>query len=66
MAKTGRNKMKAWRKEAAYVNAKEGTSHNGRKMKVARKNMEMFMPKFASKLVQNMFKSAGIVKQEVP
>lgn len=66
MAKTGRNKMKAWRKEAEYVNAKEGTSHNGRKMKVARKNMEMFMPKFASKLVQDMFKSAGIVKHEVP
>lgn len=62
MAKTSKNKMKAWRKEASYVNAKEGTKHNGRKMKAVRKQMEVFTPKFASMLVQNMLTSAGIVK----
>ena len=65
MAKTSRNKMKAWRKEAEYVNAKEGTLHNGRKMKAMRKQMEMFMPKFAPKLVQDMLVSVGIMKKEV-
>lgn len=61
MAKTSKNKMKAWRRDAEGYNELMGEKHQGRKALIVSRQMQV--PKGPTAFINNLMVRAGLAQR---